>query len=58
MKINVVVAKLHNGRILVLGDTGQDDMENLYEMQELVENIRASKRKNILADITSVEIDI
>jgi hypothetical protein len=41
MKISII--KLKSGRIIVLGDTGQSDIENRDENKEIANNICNSK---------------
>jgi len=39
VKIKVVLARLSNGRVLILGDTGQSDHDNFEELSEVTQNI-------------------
>lgn len=53
--MKAVKAKLSNGRVLILADSGQTDQENFDELNEICGNIMDNNIENVELGIVEIE---
>jgi hypothetical protein len=58
IKMKVYGVRFNNGRVVILGDSGQNDDENLIEINELVSNMRSGNQKLIPVEHITMEIEV
>jgi hypothetical protein len=58
IKMKVYGIRFDNGRVVILGDSGQNDDENLEELNELVRNMKSGNSKLKSAEFITMYVEV